>query len=67
MAINTDLHILGKTATVGGHVFDKLIIMDKKLRIKDKIVAIFKWGYDKIATTAEQVKDEMQDERPERR
>lgn len=67
MAINTDLHILCKTATVGGHVFDKLMIMDKKHRIKDKIVAIFKWGYDKIATTAEQVKDEMQDERPERR
>jgi hypothetical protein len=67
MAINTDLRILGKTATVGGHVFDKLMIMDKKHRIKDKIVAIFKWGYDKIATTAEQVKDEMQDERPERR
>ena len=67
MAINSDLRILGKTATVGGHVFDKLMIMDKKHRIKDKIVAIFKWGHDKIATTAEQVKDEMQDERPERR
>lgn len=67
MAINSDLRILGKTATVGGLVFDKLMIVDKKHRIKDKIVAIFKWGYDKIATTAEQVKDEMQDERPERR
>jgi len=66
IAINSDLRILGKTVTVGGHVFDKLMIMDKKHRIKDKIVSIFKWGYDKIATTAEQVKDEMQDERPER-
>lgn len=65
--INTDLRILGKAATVGGLIFDKIMIVDRKHRIKDKIVGICKWGYDKVSRTAEQVKDEMQEERrPER-
>jgi hypothetical protein len=67
LAINSDLRILGKAATVGGLIFDKVMIMDRKHRIKDKIVAICKWGYDKVSRTAEQVKEEMQDERPLRR
>jgi hypothetical protein len=65
--INSELRILGKAATVGGLLFDKVMIMDRKHRIKDKIVAICKWGYDKVSRTAEQVKEEMQDERPLRR
>eukprot|EP00571_Detonula_confervacea_P013446 CAMPEP_0172305902 /NCGR_PEP_ID=MMETSP1058-20130122/7099_1 /TAXON_ID=83371 /ORGANISM="Detonula confervacea, Strain CCMP 353" /LENGTH=590 /DNA_ID=CAMNT_0013017643 /DNA_START=103 /DNA_END=1875 /DNA_ORIENTATION=- len=67
LAINSDLRILGKAATVGGLMFDKVMIMDRKHRIKDRIVVICKWGYDKVSNTAEQVKEEMQDERPERR
>ena len=67
MAINSELRILGKAATVGGLVFDKVMIVDRKHRIKDKIVAICKWGYEKVSRTAEQVKEEMQDERPLRR
>ncbi|KAL3822791.1 hypothetical protein ACHAXA_005956 [Cyclostephanos tholiformis] len=67
IAINSELRILGKAATVGGLLFDKVMIMDRKHRIKDKIVAICKWGYDKVSSTAEQVKEEMQDERPLRR
>ncbi|KAL9181220.1 hypothetical protein ACHAXT_010025 [Thalassiosira profunda] len=66
--INSELRILGKAATVGGLIFDKVMIMDRKHRIKDRIVAICKWGYDKVSRTAEQVKEDMQeDERPERR
>jgi hypothetical protein len=67
LAINSELRILGKAATVGGLVFDKVMIVDRKHRIKDKIVAICKWGYEKVSRTAEQVKEEMQDERPPRR
>ena len=67
LAINSELRILGKTATVGGLVFDKVMIVDRKHRIKDKIVAICKWGYEKVSRTAEQVKEEMQDERTPRR
>ncbi|KAL7535393.1 hypothetical protein ACHAXR_006462 [Thalassiosira sp. AJA248-18] len=67
LAINSDLRILGKAATVGGLIFDKFMIMDRKHRIKDKIVAICKWGYDKVSRTAQQVQEEMIDERPMRR
>ena len=67
LAINSELRILGKAATVGGLIFDKVMIMDRKHRIKDKIVAICKWGYDKVSKTAEQVKEDLQDERPLRR
>lgn len=67
LAINSELRILGKAATVGGLIFDKMMIMDRKHRIKDKIVAVCKWGYDKVSRTAEQVKEDMQEERPERR
>ena len=42
LAINSELRILGKSATVGGLIFDKFMIMDRKHRIKDKIVAICK-------------------------
>ena len=67
LGINTELRILGKAATVSGLIFDKIMIMDRKHRIKDKIVAIFQWGYDKVANTAEQVKEEMGDEGPPQR
>lgn len=66
LAINSELRILGKAATVGGLIFDKIMIMDRKHRIKDRIVAISKWGYEKVSKTAEQVKEDMED-RPERR
>lgn len=67
LSINSELRILSKAATVGGLIFDKFMIMDRKHRIKDKIVSICKWGFDKVSRTAEQVKEEMQDEKPERR
>ena len=67
ISINSELRILRKAATVGGLIFDKFMIMDRKHRIKDKIVSICKWGFDKVSRTAEQVKEEMQDEKPERR
>lgn len=65
--IQSDLRILGKAATVGGLIFDKVMIMDRKHRIKDRIVAISKWGYEKVSRTADQVKEDMDDTpRPER-
>merc|ERR1712013_259459 len=54
LALNSELRILGKAATVGGLLFDKIMIMDRKHRIKDRIVAIGKWGYEKFAI--EQIK-----------
>lgn len=67
LTINTDLRILSKAGTVAGLIVDKCMFLDRKHRIKDKVVAIFSWGYDKVSRTAENVKEEMQDEKPERR
>jgi hypothetical protein len=64
LAINSDLNILGKVGTVSGLIFDKVMIMDRKHRIKDKIVATCKFFYDKVSKAAEEMQDEM---RPERR
>jgi hypothetical protein len=61
--INAELRILGKAATVGGLIFDKIMIMDRKHRIKDKIVAICKWGYDKVSNTAAEMQADLEDTR----
>ena len=66
LAINSDLRILGKAATVGGLIFDKFMIFDRKHRNKDRFVSIVMFLYEKVSRTAEQVKEEMGDERPER-
>eukprot|EP00569_Conticribra_weissflogii_P004346 CAMPEP_0171343270 /NCGR_PEP_ID=MMETSP0878-20121228/16701_1 /TAXON_ID=67004 /ORGANISM="Thalassiosira weissflogii, Strain CCMP1336" /LENGTH=582 /DNA_ID=CAMNT_0011846181 /DNA_START=125 /DNA_END=1873 /DNA_ORIENTATION=+ len=62
LTINSELKILSKTATVGGLIFDKIMIMDRKHKIKDKIVAICRWGYDKVSRTASQIQEDMQQE-----
>ena len=61
LTINSELRILSKTATVGGLIFDKIMIMDRKHKIKDKIVSICKWGYDKVSRTASQIQEDMQE------
>lgn len=63
LKINTELRILGKAATVGGLIFDKVMIMDRKHRIKDRIVAICKWGYDKVSSTASEMQADLNDDR----
>ena len=63
LAINSELRILAKTGTVGGLIFDKVMIMDRKHRIKDRIVAVCRWGYDKLSRTAAQVQADIQDEK----
>ncbi|KAL3779733.1 hypothetical protein ACHAWO_011590 [Cyclotella atomus] len=67
LKINTELRILGKAATVGGLIFDKLMIMDRKHRIKDKIVAICRWGYDKVSNTAAEMQADLNDDRERER
>ena len=63
LKINRELRILGKAATVGGLIFDKVMIMDRKHRIKDRIVAICKWGYDKVSSTASEMQRDLNDDR----
>ena len=66
LKINTELRILGKAATVSGLIFDKIMIMDRKHRIKDKIVAICRWGYDKVSNTAAEMQADLNDDREDR-
>ena len=67
-SINSELRILGKAATVGGLIFDKMMILDRKHRVKDKFVAIFKFAYDKVARTADLVQEDIkEDKRDDRR
>lgn len=68
-SINSELRILGKAATVGGLIFDKMMILDRKHRVKDKFVAVCKFAYDKVARTAEDIQDDMKgdDRRDDRR
>ena len=66
LSIQNELRILGKAATVGGLIFDKMMIFDRKHRVKDKFVAICKYMYDKVARTADLVQEDMQDDRRDR-
>ncbi|KAL7480908.1 hypothetical protein ACHAW6_006573 [Cyclotella cf. meneghiniana] len=63
LRINSELRILSKAGTVGGLIFDKIMIMDRKHRIKDKIIAVCKWMYDKISNTAAEMQADLKEER----
>jgi hypothetical protein len=60
LGINQELELLSKVGAVTGKVLDKLLILDRKHRIKDRLVTGFSWCYDKISRTASQVQNDMQ-------
>ncbi len=62
VAINAQLRILSKGATVSGKIFDKIMILDRKHRIKDKIVTVFSFAYDAVSKTASKVQSDMKDD-----
>jgi hypothetical protein len=62
VAINAELRILSKGATVSGKIFDKIMILDRKHRIKDKIVTVCSFAYDAVAKTASKVQSDMKDD-----
>ena len=62
LEINSELSVLRKGATVGGLIFDKIMVMDRKHRIKDKLVSIFNWGYERASSTFQKVQTDMQDD-----
>ena len=59
--INSELEILSKLQTVCGKIFDKLLILDRKHRIKDKLVTTLQWIYSKASSAAQQVQTDMQE------
>jgi hypothetical protein len=60
LGINQELELLSKVGVVSGRVLDKLLILDRKHRIKDRLVVGFSWIYDKVSRTASRVQNDMQ-------
>jgi hypothetical protein len=56
--IQGQLRIGRKSSVVAGRIFDKVMILDRKHRIKDKLILVFNWVYDKLASMASQVQKE---------
>jgi len=61
LRINSDLDVARKVGRVGGRVFDKMMILDRKHRIKDRITQGASWAYDRASNTASRVKEDMQE------
>jgi hypothetical protein len=60
LGINQELELLSKVGVVSGRVLDKVLILDRKHRIKDRLVVGFSWIYDKVSRTASRVQNDMQ-------
>jgi len=45
--IQKELSVVSKSMVVANRILDKLLILDRKHKIKDKVVALVKWIYDK--------------------
>jgi hypothetical protein len=48
VALNSELHVLSKSGVVISNVLDKLLILDRQHRIKDKFLALAHFIYDKV-------------------
>ena len=62
LSINSDLKMMSKVGIVSSKILDKLLVLDRKHRVKDRLIAAFSWAYEQIARTAEQVQTDMRDE-----
>jgi len=60
--INKDLRVFRKVGTVSGLIFDKILIIDRKHRVKDRIIQGFTWIYDKASNTAAQVQADIKEQ-----
>eukprot|EP00592_Proboscia_alata_P000556 CAMPEP_0194373886 /NCGR_PEP_ID=MMETSP0174-20130528/22284_1 /TAXON_ID=216777 /ORGANISM="Proboscia alata, Strain PI-D3" /LENGTH=523 /DNA_ID=CAMNT_0039153165 /DNA_START=42 /DNA_END=1613 /DNA_ORIENTATION=- len=61
VAINSELSVLSKTSVVCGKIFDKLMVLDRKHSIKDRLLSMLRWLYEKISRAANQVQSDIQD------
>jgi len=68
--INQELKVVQKSGVVAGLILDKMLILDRKHKIKDRIGTGLSWIYNQVAQTAGQVDRERRDNRrgnPERK
>lgn len=63
--INAELKIARKVSVVAGKLLDKALILDRKHRIKDKLVSGASWVYDKVSATVSNVQNDMNQEEDE--
>jgi len=61
--INSELRVAKKVGVVGSKILDKMLILDRKHRIKDKIFSSASWAYDKVSSTASKVQEDMQEKK----
>jgi hypothetical protein len=59
--INSELQLLGKLQVVNGKIFDKLLILDRKHKIKDKVTSILQWMFQNASRAANQVKADIEE------
>lgn len=45
--IQKELSVVSKSMGVANRILDKLLILDRKHKIKDKVIALVKWIYEK--------------------
>lgn len=60
--INEELGLIPKIMTMSGKIFDKLMIMDRKHRIKDRIVEIFMLFYQFVARIVQEAQGTRQEQ-----
>ena len=52
--IQADLRIIPKVAVVSSQILDKLLIFDRKHKVKDKLLTLVNKGYDQVVTARQQ-------------
>ncbi len=65
LEINRELNCARKVGRVGGKIFDKMMILDRKHRIKDRIIQGASFVYDRASSTASRVQSDMKERREE--
>jgi hypothetical protein len=60
-SINKELKLMSKTMVVAGKVLDKILILDRKHKIKDRIVTGATFLYEQVSGAAKQVQSDMND------
>lgn len=66
LSINSDLKMMSKVGIVSGKILDKVLVLDRKHRIKDRLIAAFSWAYEQVSRTAQQVQTDIRDEEDKR-
>lgn len=59
--INKELKLMSKTMVVAGKVLDKILILDRKHKIKDRIVTGATFLYEQVSGAAKQMQSDMND------